>query len=267
MCASVFAAAHDKTTKFLENYGISLGSSTIFNGSTDSPECKNIDEYFLCYSTKNINSFSGKISLDKIFKIESLRVHHVFCIELLKRIRNVQKQNNLRDLNQVAEILNTEKIFSGVEHTSFQDSNLVVTIYLKKINEIESKILQRIIDPEFVKSYCLSMLDVAMEKYKNKQYAESLADLQEIHKLNYPNFTSYYLTALCFYELGKKVESLKIAKAIAVDYIDIMTSENAEQLGDLFMKLHEEKSAERMYILASKKMLQGSDSTLKMNLN
>ena len=255
MCAPVFAAAHDKATEFLENYGISLSSNNLFNGSTEKPECKNINEYFLCYNSKNIDSFSKKNSLDKIFKIESLRVHHAFCIELLKKISKVQKQINLRNLNQVAEILNTEKIFSGIEHTSFQDSNLVVTIYLKKINEIESKVLHRIVDPEFIKTYCLSMLGVAMEKYKNKQYVESLADLQEIHKLNYPNFTSYYLTALCFYALGKKVESLKIAKAIAVDYIDIMTSENAEQLGDLFMKLHEEKSAEYMYIIASQKML------------
>lgn len=266
MCASVFANAHDKTTKFLENYGISLSSNAIFSGSTDIPECKKIDEYFLCYSSKNIGLFFGKISLDKIFKIESLRVHHTFCIELLKKMSNEYKQSNLRNLNQVVEILNTEKIFSGVEHTSFLDSNLVVTIYLKKINELESKVLHRIIDPEFIKSYCLSLLSVATEKYKNKQYAESLADLQEIHKLNYPNFTSYYLTALCFYELEKKVESLKIAKAIAVDYVDIMTSENAEQLGDLFMKLHEDKYAEYMYTLAGQKMIQGSGSTLKMNL-
>ena len=125
--------------------------------------------------------------------------------------------------------------------------------------------MHRVIEPEFVKAYCLSILELAKVKYKNKQYTDSLLDLQEIHKLNYPNFDSYYLTALCFYALQKKAESLKIAKAIANDYIDIMTSENAEQLGDLFLKLNDDKSAENMYIIASKKLLQESDLTFKID--
>ena len=257
LCAPVYADVHNQIDVFMEKYGIYNFSDRLIN-LNEKTECERNSGYFICYRRKLIHN-NNSIPVEKFLKIESLKVHHTFCIELIRLISESNEHFSLKNLNVIEDILSKENFFAGIEYLTTNDKNQIVSIYIKNLSKAENQINNIISNPNFIKDYCLYILKQAEYLFIKKKFNDSLIKLQELHRLKFADFKSYYLTSLCFYKLNRNSESLVIAQAIARDYINVMSLSEIEQLADLLMQLHDEKTAENLYRIASKKMIEDSD--------
>jgi tetratricopeptide (TPR) repeat protein len=246
MCSAVFAE-HNSIDNFLKKFDLGSLYPFIVKGTEEiSSDCKHVDPVFICYKTAKINP---KLVITHQLNTESLMIRHMLCRELVKNFKG-----QLEDQNAALEAVTDQRFFAEIEHLTVPYEDLIISLSARRISEDQAaEFRKKMEDRAFKQEYSRILLRYAKTDYENKRYSEALNKFKEIHKLNFPCFKSYYLTSLCFYELGMTNDALIIARVIFENYKSVMSTEEMEMLGDLLFKLDDMASAEVMYKKAIEK--------------
>lgn len=220
-------------------------------------KCFETTTHLICIESKyNPNLASNLLAKQSSLQGLALRIRHNLYVALLSK----NKSKNLKNKNEAKAVYlagvdsgNSNYSLSGIEFQTAYHDGYCQGVASIPLNSSSDALQNKFKEPFFIKQYCSSLYPKAKKLMEAGESAKALITLKELHDLKFANIDAYLLAIQAFFDNHQPEEAKKIAIEILEDFEEKMSSKQAEELGDIFMKLKMEKEAIQSYNISSLK--------------
>lgn len=251
-CGTIYSAT-DSLSEFIRTRGGNEQQASLATVGGNYKGCFSSHEYLLCLDNRTYPGIGRNVKA-RYAILQGLNVtikNMVYNYAIYKN-----KAENFRDQEVVKKaIVKLHPSLAGIEFLSRSSGDWAGAVAAIKRENAREEIEAIYAQPIFKDNYAQISLPVAKSYMDSRAYQDALFILKELHDLKFANAEAYILAGKAFMETGDKAEAKKLAKEVWETLHSQLNAEYAEQLGDLFQMLGEDKEAIDAYELASKRLM------------
>lgn len=156
------------------------------------------------------------------------------------------------------ETITQGRLLPGLQsRAAILDSGIVALVWIEE-DRIASYRRQPPSIEQFRPAYCRALYPTAQVLFQEGQHRQALTIYQEMHSLHCRQPTAYFLDAAeCFLAIQQPEDARRMANYLLTEYVSILSSSEAERLGDVFFSTGDEESARKAYEWGLSKLRQG----------
>lgn len=239
---------------FMESHGVSQQIQNRVINSSSFDGCFSTPDYFICaIKGKYANLESNALARQSVLNALAIKVRHALYVKMLdssnlSAVKDKKEADSVY-LSQVGAD-NKKYLLKGIEFGTYFANGVCHAYAASPINKSVDAIEKNLSSDFFINDYCKSFFIKAVDLMSKKDYSAALVILKELHDLHFADINAYLLASEAFFKTGQTVDALKIANEVMTEFSDKMNNEQAENLGDIFMDLKQDKEAQKAYEIA-----------------